>query len=106
MEPPTRAQLMREQQETLYEIERLRGALTMAANMLLALGQKLKTQPEEIVFNNAPDGLGDLPAAYCYLLTGAGLDWNAIPEKRHIAQLIQDLRTKLSQLTIIQRQLR
>jgi hypothetical protein len=106
MESPARAQLVHEQEETLHEIERLRAALAMGADMLLALGQKLKTQPEEVVFNNAPDGLGDLPAAYCYLLTGAGLDWNAIPEKRHIAQLIQDLRTNISQLTIIQRQLR
>jgi hypothetical protein len=72
--------------------------------MLLALGQKLKTQPEEVVFTNAPDGFGDLPAAYCYLLTGAGLDWNTIPEKRHIAEFIQELRTTMSQLTIIQRQ--
>ena len=106
MESPARAQLVHNQEETLHEIERLRGALTLAAEMLLALGQKLKTQPEEIVFNNAPDRLGDLPAAYCYLLTGAGFDWNAIPEKRHIAQLIQDLRTNMSQLTLIQRQLR
>ena len=106
MESSARAQLVHEQQETLHEIERLRGTLTMAADTLLALGHKLKTQPEEIVFINAPDGLGDLPAAYCYLLTGAGLDWNAIPEKRHIAQLIQALRTNLSQLTLIQRQLR
>jgi hypothetical protein len=92
--------------ETLQEIERLRSALTMAADVLLALGQKLKTQPDEVVFTNAPDGLGDLPAAYCYLLTGAGLDWNAIPEKRYIAQLIQELRTQMSQLSIIQQQLR
>jgi hypothetical protein len=106
MESPTRAQLVRSQEETLHEIEQLRSALTVVADMLLALGQKLKTQPEEVVFNNAPDGLGDLPAAYCYLLTGAGLDWNAIPEKRHIAQLIQDLRANMSQLTMIQRQLR
>lgn len=106
MESPARAQLVRDQEQTMHEIERLRAALTVAADMLLTLGQKLKTQPDEIVFNNAPDGLGDLPAAYCYLLTGAGLDWNAIPEKRQIAQLIQELRTNLSQLSIIQRQLR
>jgi hypothetical protein len=106
MESPARAQLVRNQEETLQKIERLRAALTAAADMLLALGQKLKVQPEEIVFTNAPDGLGDLPAAYCYLLTGAGLDWNAIPEKRYIAQLIQELRANLSQLTLIQRQLR
>ena len=106
MESPTRAQLVRSQEETLHEIERLRDALTRAADMLLTLGQKLKAQPEEVVFNNAPDGLGDLPAAYCYLLTGAGLDWNAIPDKRHIAQLIQELRASISQLSIIQRQLR
>jgi hypothetical protein len=106
MESPARAQLVRDQEQTLHEIERLRSVLTTAAEMLLALGQKLKTQPEEVVFTNAPDGLGDLPAAYCYLLTGAGLDWNAIPEKRHIAELIQELRTTMSQLTIIQRQLR
>jgi hypothetical protein len=106
METPTRAQLVQNQEETMREIERIRDTLTKAADLLLTLGQKLKTQPDEIVFNNAPDGLGDLPAAYCYLLTGAGLDWNAIPEKRHIAQLIQELRTNTSQLTIIQRQLR
>src|SRR5262245_55258485 len=106
METPTRAQLVQNQEETMREIDRIRDTLTKAADLLLTLGQKLKTQPDEIVFNNAPDGLGDLPAAYCYLLTGAGLDWNAIPEKRHIAQLIQELRTNTSQLTIIQRQLR
>ena len=65
MEAPARAQLICDQEQMLQEIERLRSALTMTAEMLLALGQKLKTQPEEVVFTNAPDGLGDLPAAYC-----------------------------------------
>jgi len=73
MEAPARAQLVRNQEQTLHEIERLRATLTVAADMLLALEQKLKAQPAGIVFTNAPDGLDDLPAAYCYLLTGAGL---------------------------------
>jgi hypothetical protein len=101
-----REQLLGDRETTQHEIERIRGVLTTAADVLLALGQKLKRSPEEVVFSNAPDSLGDLSAEYCYLLTGSGLDWNAIPEKRDIAQLIQDLRAHMSHLNIIQRQLR
>ena len=106
MDSPARAQLLQDREATQHEIERIRSALNTAADVLLSLGQKLKSRPEEVVFSDAPDALGDLSAEYCYLLTGAALEWDAIPEKRHMAQLIQDLRAKKSQLNIIQRQLR
>ncbi|MFL5806939.1 MAG: hypothetical protein ACJ8CR_35075 [Roseiflexaceae bacterium] len=105
MDRQARAQLLLDQEEAQQEVARSRSELSKAADVILALGQKLKSRPEEVVFSNAPDSLGDVTSEYFHLLRVGSLDWNDIPDKRRVAELVQELRAKTSQLSRIQGQL-
>jgi hypothetical protein len=102
MDRQARAQLLLEREDTEREIMRIQNELKQAAEVFLFLGQKLKDWPDDVVFSNAPNSLGSVPIDYIHKQS---LDWNTIPDMRHIAQLIQDLRTKKSQLSGIKQQL-
>jgi hypothetical protein len=97
-----RAQLLLDQEDAEREIAQVEGELKKASAIYLTLGEKLRAYPDDVVFSNAPDNLGSVPIEY---LRKQSIDWDAIPDIRRVAQLLQNLRTMKSQLREIKHRL-
>ena len=94
-----RAHLLADEEEAKQNIQNLRNRLQNMGTILKDLGFSVISKPENVIFFNAPQGLGDYPPG----LQGTtfSFNWNEIPKLEMIAQLIQDLRKETSRLCTI-----
>ena len=102
MDKQQRGLLLADQEECEQKVAEIRRKLSGMGQILKDLGVALLSKPENVVFANAPSGLGDAPID---LINVPGFDWGKIPKIEHIAQLIQDLRHEEHRLSGIQRSL-
>lgn len=102
MDKQARGLLLADQEEAQQNISRIRKQLSNMGTIWKGLGESIITNPERVVFSNAPQGLGDIPAE---LLRAPSIIWDQIPQKEVVARLIQDLRNETSRLRDIQRRL-
>jgi hypothetical protein len=103
MDKETRGRLLVNQEESEQKIKEIRGRLTVIGQMLQGLADALLSQPERIVFANAPSPLGDSPID---LINVPSFNWDKFPKIEDIAKLIQDLRREQYLLSDIQQKLR
>ena len=91
--------LLANEEEARQNIQNLRSQLQNMGTILKDLGFSVLSKPENVIFFNAPQGLGDYPPG----LQGItfSFNWNEIPKLEMIAQLIQDLRKETSRLRTI-----
>lgn len=89
MDKEARGRLLVDQEESEQKIKEIRNALTSIGQTLGNLADALLSQPERVVFANAPSPLGDSPGD---LINFPSFDWGRFPKIENIARLIQDLR--------------
>ena len=103
MDKEERGRLLVEQEEADTRISVIRNDLAAMGQILKGFADAILSNPENIVFGNAPHGLGNIPTNLTNVPT---FNWDEIPKIEQIAQLIQDLRRAKNRLSDIQRSLR
>lgn len=105
MDKKERGPLLADQEEAQQKIANIKEKLNGMAALWAKLAQSIISNPDKIIFSNAPENLGKLPPSLGF---GSGLsfNWNEIPKIEIVAQLIQDLREEQSRLADIQQKLR
>ena len=103
MDKQERGVLLAEAEEVSTRIEQIRRQLASWGEIYENLGQKLMSEPERVVFANAPQGYGEHGLD---LMNVPSIDWTSIPDKLGPAAMIQDLRRQTKQLADIQMRLR
>ena len=103
MDKQARGLLLADQEEAQRNISRIRKQLTDMGTIWEALGSSIISDPEKVVFSNAPEGLGNIPIDVYGV---PSFIWDQIPQKEVVARLIQDLRKEESRLRDIQQRLR
>lgn len=102
MNDQERGQLLLDQERTEQHVQQLQHELKQHASNLTLLAQMLQSQPERVVFSNAPDNLGSHGSEY---QNSRSIPWDNVDVARVIAQKIQDLRSAKKKLMSIQSQL-
>jgi hypothetical protein len=103
MDKQERGLLLADQEEAEHNIARIKNQLHNMGTMWKDLGLSIISHPEGVVFSNAPEGFGNIPSS---LIGAPSFNWDQIPKKEIVAQLVQDLRKEMSRLEDIQRRLR
>jgi hypothetical protein len=103
MDKQERGLLLADQEEAENKIASIKKQLHGMATIWKDLALSIISNPERVVFSNAPEGLGNIPPS---LIGAPTFIWEQIPQREVIAQLIQDLRKEMFRLEDIQRRLR
>jgi hypothetical protein len=98
MDKQRRGLMLADQEEAERNIAHIKKQLNDMGIILKDLGESIISAPENVIFSGAPDSLGTFTSDF---LGTPAIDWNRIPQKEVIAQLIQELRKELSRLRTI-----
>ena len=102
MNEQERGQLLVDQEKAEERIQQLKRDLRRHADNYADFAQRLRSQPEKVIFSNAPDNLG----TYGMEAFGApAMQWEELDVLRQVAQKIQDLRAAQQDLRNIQSKL-
>ncbi len=99
MDDRQRSTLLAERTQVEAVILRLSHELAAHGDVLMQLGQALKTQPEGIMFTNAPRTLNSERAEF-YNPNTFGYDWMLVRDMQHLVLKIQNYRQALLHLPI------
>ena len=102
MDKQERGALLADQEELEEKIASIKKQLSDMATTWKDLSIAITSNPERVIFSNAPEGMGSIPME---LINTPSFEWNRIPKIEVMAQLIQELRKEQSHLENVQRKL-
>ena len=102
MDKQQRGLLMVEQEESEKKITEIKNKLMGMGQILKELGNAMLSKSENIIFSNAPSGLGDAPIDFMH---APSFNWDKLPKFEQIAKLIQELRNEEKRFLDIKRSL-
>jgi hypothetical protein len=102
MEKTTQEFLLVHQQEAEDEVRKLTEELSRMGKILTHLGTEVMKTPANVLFINAPVGLGEIPSE---LVGAPTFNWDELPDRVVLARRIKALRRAIARLAVIRRQL-
>lgn len=102
MDKQERGLLLADQEELKEKVDGIKKQLFLMGTIWRNISTAITSNPERIIFSNAPSELGSIPME---LLNAPSFNWDEIPKIEAMAKLIQDLRATADQLRRVQEKL-